>query len=432
MSSATYSVNRVEAPLLANEVRLLFLLTFGICVIIPHSLQAVTGGLLLLTGGLSLLAMRGSEKLSYIGICYLLGAVVTCLFLAIGLANGAPNEAILQTIITYLISPLLWIIIFRTALQFIGVEQLVRYLIVMTWLACASVAIFFFLYLTRGPDAVSFFSENANVFVGGGYAGATMHVYGTLIFLAGAFFAAPELVKSKLNRVLLLGAIALAALTSGRTALIFAIPAGLLVGMLVRGFGRRASGETAAPRAGKWLRYLVILLAVVAVVALLDYLLADVDILLIIQSAWEKLITGGGEARSDQTASLWQGIRDTYGLGAGHGIGVTLERNAEFAWRYENVPLAVLYRAGLFGAAIYALPFIIYLARAAKTTLNGMMTSYDRFMLAGFVAMALAGWTNPYLESFIFQWMFILPLVAFDFAQRHLAASPLRRPAGPF
>lgn len=424
MYSATHMVNRGGRPQFSTEVRLLFLLTFGICVVIPHSMQAPTAALLLLTGALSLLVMRGGEKLSYIGICYLLGTLVTCLYMAVGLAKGAPMEAIAQTVITYMISPLLWFIILRTVLQLIGVEQLVRYLIVMAWLACASVAIFFFLYLTGGAGAVAFLAENANVFVGRGFSGATMHVYGTLIFVVAAFFAAPELVRNKLNRILLLGALAVSALTSGRSALIFAIPAGLLVGLVVRQFGRRASGAGSSDRAGKGLRFAFLFIVVVGLVLALDYLITDVDLLVILQSSWEKLVSGGGEARVDQTVSLWQGVRDTYGLGAGHGIGVAVERNAEFAWRYENVPLAVLYRTGFIGAAIYALPFLIYLSRAVRSALEGSMTSYDRFMFAGFFAVALAGWTNPYLESFIFQWMFILPLISFDFARRRLATGP--------
>ncbi|HVQ07449.1 MAG TPA: hypothetical protein VMS43_03345 [Allosphingosinicella sp.] len=421
MYSATLTVNRGGTPFLATEVRLLFLLTFAICVVIPHSAQTVTGALILLTGLLSLLAMRGGEKLTYIGICYLLGAMVTCFYLAIGLANGAPTEAIVQTIITYLISPLLWIVILRAALQVVGIEQLVRYMIVLAWLVCASVAIFFYLYLTRGAAAVAFLTENANIYLGRGFSGATMHVYGTLIFLVGAFLAAPEVIKSKLNRILLLGALAVAALTSGRSALIFAIPAGLLVGLVVRQLGRRGMADGSRPRAGMGLRYAIIILTGAVLVAILDYFIADVDVLVILQSAWEKLTGGGGEARIDQTVSLWQGIRDTYGLGAGHGVGVSIERNSEFAWRYENVPLAVLYRAGILGAAIYALPFVIYFMRAGKSVLAGVMTNYDRFMFAGLVAVALAGWTNPYLESFIFQWMFILPLVSFDVDQRRIA-----------
>lgn len=428
MTSATFSVNRGTAPFLATEARLLFLLTFAICVVIPHSLQTATGALLILTAALALMAMRGGEKLSYIGTCYLLGAVVTCIYLAVGLANGAPREAIVQTVITYMVSPLLWIVILRAVLQIIGVEQLVRYMIVLAWLVCASVAIFFFLYLTRGAGAVSFLTEEANLYVGGGFSGATMHVYGSLIFLVGAFFAAPELLKNKLNRILLLGALLVCALTSGRAALIFAIPAGLLVSVGVRTFSRRAAGGTQRVQTGRWLRYFFIVLAVVGLVLLLDFFITDVDIIVILQSAWEKLLLGGGQARVDQTASLWQGVRDTWGLGAGHGVGVALERSGDFIWRYENVPLAVLYRVGLIGAAIYALPFLIYLSRAIRSVLEGSMTSYDRFMFAGFVAVALAGWTNPYLESFIFQWMFILPLIAFDVARRQ--TSPEGQTAG--
>jgi hypothetical protein len=62
--------------------------------------------------------------------------------------------------------------------------------------------------------------------------------------------------------------------------------------------------------------------------------------------------------------------------------------------------------------------------RAGKSVLAGMMTNHDRFMFAGLVAVALAGWTNPYLESFIFQWMFILPLVSFDVDQRRITQGP--------
>ena len=214
--------------------------------------------------------------------------------------------------------------------------------------------------------------------------------------------------------------------TSGRSALILAIPAGLLVGLVVRQLGKRGIADGPKPRAGMGLRYAALVLGVVALVLILDYFITDVDVLVILQGFWEKLIGGGGEARVDQTVSLWQGIRETYGFGAGHGVGVSLERNSEFAWRYENVPLAVLYRTGLLGAAFYALPFIIYLMRAGKSVLAGTMTSHERYTFAGFVAVALAGWTNPYLESFIFQWMFVLPLVSFEVGRQRnrLTQSP--------
>ena len=67
-----------------------------------------------------------------------------------------------------------------------------------------SVGVFFYLYLTRGAAAVAFFFKGANVNLNNGFAGATMHVYGSLIFLCGAFFSSPELIRNRLLRFALL------------------------------------------------------------------------------------------------------------------------------------------------------------------------------------------------------------------------------------
>lgn len=424
--------NRAGEPFLTAEFRLLFMITFAICVVIPHSVQAVTAGLILITALTSVFVIRGSGKLTYIGVCYILGALVTCLYMGIGLARGAPAEAIFQTTATYIISPLAWIVILRAALQLTSIERMTRTFVVLAWLSCVSVAIFFYLYLSFGADAVSFLSEAANVYVGQGYSGATMHVYASLIFLVAAFFAAPELIRNRLNRILLLSALAIAAFTSGRAALLIALPVGLTAGVIIRQFARRGSDRSA--RAGVWFRYLISLIGILAVLLILDYFIADLDFVTILQGAWQKLAGGGGEARVDQTWALWQGLGDTWGLGAGHGIGASIERSAEFGWRYENVPLAVLFRTGVFGAAIYALPFVIFVFRATRRMLAGAISNYDRFMLGGFTGILIASPTNPYLESFIFQWMFILPLIALDMtatgahAHRQTAASAPQEP----
>ena len=425
--AAAPMTNRAGVPFLAAEFRLLFLITFAICVVIPHSVQAVTAGLILITALASIFVIRGSGKLTYIGVCYILGALVTCLYMGIGLARGAPAEAIFQTTATYIISPLAWIVILRAALQLNSIERMTRIFIVLAWLACVSVAIFFYLYLSFGADAVSFLSEAANVYVGQGYSGATMHVYASLIFLVAAFFAAPELIRNKLNRILLLAALAIAAFTSGRAALIIALPIGLTAGVIIRQFAKKGSGPSA--RGGVWFRYLVSFVGIVAVMLILDFFLVDLDFFTILQAAWQKLAGGGGEARIDQTWALWQGIGDTWGLGAGHGIGASIERSAEFGWRYENVPLAILFRTGVFGAAIYALPFVIFLYRATRRMMVGAISSYDRFLLGGFTGILVASPTNPYLESFIFQWMFILPLIALDMTASGVHAH--RRQAAP-
>jgi len=422
MQTVTRTVPGVKAPLLSTEARLLFMATLAVCVVIPHSLQAPTGALMAMTAAVCLLVYQTSGRLSYIAITYLAGAAVTCLYLIIGMMHGAPAQAVYQTLAIYLGAPLLWIIMLRTAQQVIPVDQLIRYLSVLAWAACASVALFFYLFLTRGATAVTFFVENANLQLGGGYSGATMHVYGSLIFLVSAFFAAPEVIRNKVHRILLLAALAICAVTSGRSALMISIPAGLLVGIVVRQFERRprAAGEK---RRGPGV-YILFVVAIAVILAVLDRLIEDIDLSLIFESAWDKVMEGGGELRVDQSKSLWAGIQANYGFGAGHGIGASLTRNELYPWRYENVPLAVLFKTGFIGTAIYALPFFIYFSRATGSVLRGTLSQHDKFMLAGLVAVLLAATTNPYLESFIFQWMFILPLVTQDRPSNRMGEQP--------
>lgn len=400
-------------PFLARETRLLFLLTFAICVVVPHSMQEVTAGLLGLTAVASLMVVRGSGRISYIGGSYLLAALVTCVYLIVGMRNGAPTEAVYQTIFIYIIMPLIWILIANTALHLIGLKKMVSYLVVLAWLCCASVALFFSLYFTLGADAVKFFIEAPNINISEGFSGATMNVYGSLIFLSAAVFSSSELIENKAARIALLGALAICALTSGRTALILSIPAGFLIGILVRHFNRN-KGEGVRADKPRWGRYFLSFAAVAGVVLLLDLMVEAVDLGTVLQAFWEKLSSGGGQERAEQNIALWQGIRDTYGLGGGHGIGVALTRNALYPWRYENVPLAILFKTGVLGATIYALPFFIYLFKALRMMMQGRLAVHDKFMFAGFSGVLLAAPTNPYFESFIFQWMIILPLVSLE------------------
>jgi hypothetical protein len=407
-------------PTLANETRYAFFLTFAVCVVIPHSLQVITAGLLAITATMSLFVLRGATRLSYVGGCYVLGVLVTSFYLMVGMRNGAPPVAVLQTVLIYVLSPLMWMVILSAAIQLIGVERITRYLIVLAWLCCLSVALFFFLYLNYGRGAVTFFIENPNINLTRGFSGATMNVYGSLIFLSAAIFATPEMVEKRWASVALLGALAVAALTSGRSALILASLVGLMIGIMVRHFDRRRDATTAGTRAG-WLRYIWVVVPVAGLILLLDRQIEEVDLTVIVNTFWEKLIAGGGTERLDQNAALWQGIRDTNGLGAGHGIGAAVQRNEFYPWRYENVPLAVIFRTGIAGAAVYALPFVIYFAKSIREILAGTLTRHDKFMFAGLVGSVLAAPTNPYIESFIFQWMFILPLLSLE--SRRIAAN---------
>ena len=143
--------------------------------------------------------------------------------------------------------------------------------------------------------------------------------------------------------------------------------------------------------------------------------LYDVDIVRIIQGIYVKVFESADRVRSEESTALINGI-NRHILGAGHGVGVDYIRSAKFPWRYENVPFSLVYRVGLFGFLIYSLPAIltIYFYTVIKNK-----NYYDNYMLAGAVSICLATFTNPYLESFEFNILYVLPYIYF--AKRYAA-----------
>jgi hypothetical protein len=395
-----------------NVVKASLWLALATSVVIPHSFQLVSALLIFGAMVLTLPAIERDEWLQRILLTYFLGVVLTSVFIWIGYTNGAPRNASTQTILIYILSPFAWIVLGTGLTQFFGIERLVQLLIRFTWWALISVALFFWAFLTIGRQAVTFMFADANVNVSGGFAGANILVYGSLIFLAGGAFAQPTLVKSKWGRVLLPAGLVLCAITSGRSAFALAVPIGFLTGLVLRG---RVAQQGPRMSFGRAVVVPAVLLtgAAVAVTVAIGVLLHTIDLGVIFQSYVTKIASGGGDVRTEQAGALWDGIMETRGLGAGHGVGVSYIRNADYPWRYENVPLATMYRVGLLGTLIYCAPFFVYafafLGRASRRALS----PEDVYMMGGFLSAAVAAWTNPYIESFIFQWMFFVPVMSF-------------------
>lgn len=384
-------------------------------VVLPNSAQSVTACLMIVCFLLSLQMMTVCRPLLRLGYLYLCGVVVTLFYLIVGLYHGAPLIAVRQVIIIYVISPMLWIFIAVGILQVVGIVRLIRWFVLFGVLGCISVALFLGLFLCFGPGAVSIFKEDAVLDIGNGYVAATMFVYGSLIFICGGFFSAPELIGGRTKQAWFLILLAMVALTSGRSALMLSIPIGLALGWLlpsagatshrIRESGKRNGGKVA------W---------VFAVGAALGALyIANVDVSHTLELFWKKLLSGGGEARVNQTAALFNATMDAYGAGAGHGVGVYYVRNDEFPWRYEAVWVATVFRVGVIGAFVYLLPFLWYAVRTLRLARAGELLPSQKFMFSGFVCAFLAANTNPYIESFSFQWMYVIPIVSL------LAISPI-------
>ncbi|WP_156437761.1 MULTISPECIES: hypothetical protein [unclassified Sphingomonas] len=396
--------------LLSGITRWLIFATLAICVVVPHSFQEATAALLLLTAIASLLIVRKAAYLDTMLMLYFCGVVVTAFYIWIGYSSGAPREAVNQTLIVYILAPLIWLLIGTAMFQQMGTTRPVRLLVLLTWVAVLSVAAFFYAFLTFGKESVQFLSEDVNVNVARGYSGANILVYGSLIFLSGAFFAQPTLVRNRFLRMLLPLALVVCALTSGRSALILAVPVGFVTGVVLRA-RVGLTDEDGNSESVFWPTVLLGVLSLLAVV-LIDVALDTVDLQVVIGEFIDELQSGGGALRTEQVVALWDGVEESWGLGVGHGIGVRYLRSDLFPWRYEVIPLASLLRVGFIGTLVYASVFVVYGALLFRRVAEKLLRPEDIYMAGGFTASAMAMFTNPYIESFIFQWMYFLPVLS--------------------
>jgi hypothetical protein len=394
-------------------VRHMFLgVTFALlllAVVVPNSLQVTTAAAMGLAFMLALPGLRIGPGFRTLLALYACTVIVTVVYMVVGGMHDAPQDAEIQVAAIYILSPLLWTIIADGLLRQLGTDRLIDWFAVLSLLCALSVALFFYLYLTRGAAAVTFFFEGANVNLNEGFAGATMHVYGSLIFLCGGFFGSPELIKNRLMRLALLAMLLVCALTSGRTALILAVPLGWFLGLLL---SSRTTGRRQKSPVFRIVRYgLPMLIAVITALVLLQAY-TQISLSTVLDAVSTKLASGGGSARVQMTHSLSAGILANDGLGSGHGVGVDFISDTVHPWRYELVWLATLYRVGIIGTLVYALPFLLYIVAVIRLAYDRRLPPRHKFMFCGFVCAFLGTNTNPYIEAFVFQWMYVIPLVA--------------------
>lgn len=408
-----------------------FVLLF-LTMVVPNSIKPVSVSVLALSAILAWPLTNFSPAFMRVVWMHVASSGVTLIFLLVGLLNGASNEALIQTLFIYIVSPALWIVVTGGVLAVFDADDLQNMMENNAIFACASVALFFYLFLNFGPEGVSFFiePENANVNLQEGYAGATMHVYGTLIFLSSAMFAMLTAGRMDTKLLITLGLLVVAAVTSGRSALMLSIPVGLGLGAALRSGIYGQQGGTLAWNLGKQIG-IAVAAGVIFIILLSAF--TEVDVLYILTGFWEELSGGGGSERTGQANALFEGIISTYAMGAGHGVGVAYIRSELFPWRYEIVLLATIYRVGFIGALIYFWPFARYGWGVFETWKRHRLTNFDVFLFAGCASAFIAAATNPYIEGYTFHWMYVLPLTIF--LVRHPGTSifdarPVRREGG--
>lgn len=378
-------------------------------VVVPNSLPIPTAAVMGLAFLLALPGLRIGPGFRTLLALYACTAIVTLIYMAVGGMHDASLVALAQVAAIYILSPLLWTIIAEGLLRQLGTDRLIDWLALLSLLCAVTVAMFFYLYLRHGAAAVAFFFEGANVNLNEGFAGATMHVYGSLIFLCGGFFGSPELIRNRLMRLSLLAMLLVCALTSGRTALILAVPLGWFLGLLL---SSRTTGHPKKSPIFRIIHYVLPMLVAVTTALALLQAYTQINLSTVLDAVTTKLASGGGSARVQMGHSLYAGILANDGLGSGHGVGVDFVSDTVHPWRYELVWLATIYRVGIFGALIYALPFLLYIAAALRLAHARCLPPRHKFMFCGFVCAFLGTNTNPYIEAFVFQWMYVIPLVA--------------------
>ena len=258
------------------------------------------------------------------------------------------------------------------------------------------------------------FIENPNITVNNGVYAATLFVYASFIFVASATFAVPYIFEGPVLRNTCIVSVLAVTATSGRSALLISC----IIGVILRIFFRKFRHTDAKyQKEFSIYRLLIFAFSLISAIGFLYYFInvtSGVDISYTFETIYRKIGEGGGEERRDQWLALWNGIRQTSGLGAGHGVGVDLVRSDQYPWRYELFPVAMIYRVGVIGFALMMMPYFIYVIRFLKAAVKHNVTLLDSFMFAGFLGMFAASTTNPYPESFIYQWMLIGPMVLFE------------------
>lgn len=386
----------------------LIFLIFFFSVVFPNAFRPIVIPLMFFSFFLCLPYIRIFKDLKIYYLIYVFSILITLIFLLLGIYNGASYESVIQVLITYIISPFMWLIILTYIVQYFSNEKIINLLMTLSLLSCASVALYFYLFLSYGPSSVSFFGSTSNVHISeNGYSGAIMHVFGSLIFLGGGIFFCPNISNSNKLNFFVIIFIFVTVIFAGRTALTLSILVSLFLYFFL--LGKKLLFKRNPELKYFPLMFLFIFLLMLLVAVIKNYF--GVDFLFIISLYFEKIVSGGGEARIEQAVSLITGIENAFALGTGHGVGTEYIRNDDFPWRYELVWLATILRTGIFGAFVYILPYIFYLIVFFIRLKNSELSKLDIYFFGAWLAVFLASNTNPYIEAISFQWMYILPLV---------------------
>ncbi|MBL3546567.1 MULTISPECIES: hypothetical protein [Chryseobacterium] len=378
-----------------NALSVLMVVTAFLLFVFPNSFRPVKLVLLLLIFLVGLTKVQTIERAVIFSV--VLSIIVTIIYLIVGIHQSLnPSEALSQVLIVYIFTPILWVVILNYCFEKFKVETIVKYLNIYMVLGAVSVFLAIWLFMNGKRKILELIIEDPNMtFTKKGIVEMKLFVYGSLIFFIPAFLQLEKVFKKKSIYFVIILTVVIAAIVSGRSALLLSVFVGLFFYVITNS-------------SVKLVKYFIIglLLTVVLIFILNNY---GVNVFNVLEGFYVKIFEGGDKARSEQTIALIKGVNNNI-FGAGHGVGVDYIRSKKFPWRYENVPVAIIYRVSIFGFLIYSIPFLYSVYKYVSIKIRN---PYDHYMLAGIVSMLIATFTNPYLESFEFNIFYVLPFIYF-------------------
>lgn len=403
-----------------SKIQIFWALCLFFPLVIPNALRSTTVPAFLAIGATTFyfsFKMVGKQA----ALIYFLHASVSIIYLLIGTARGGV-DALEWVAFVYLLAPLFWLVIWFKILRIFDVQKIINVILFHGFLGALSVLAFYYVFQNYGAQSLSWLIAEPNMQADENRTAATMHVYGSLIFIAGGLFAAPTVVRTAYLRLALLILFAVVALLSGRVALVVALLVGVIIYLINIKFSELKNLLKIVIYAAIAIVFFMLTLELVG-----DHFIAtgNIDSLLIITNAVDKILQGGGDERIFQSRALIEGIYESYFAGAGHGIGVSVVRNEEQPWKYELLWLSTLFHVGVLGFIVYSIPLLLVIKSYILLKGSGKCKKEDTFIFSGFIAIAVASITNPYIESFDFQWMVVFPCVYFycRFKQKILYAN---------
>ena len=370
------------------------LLILGVLVLLfPNSFQLVTAIVMILIVVLSFIINNKICINDYLLFWWL---TLSCFFIFYISISEINIQDKIELILKYTFFPFLWLAIGTYLKENYKEEYLIKALVIFSFVSFFLVLALYYLML-MGYNFVELFFKDPNIDNQYGL-GFTLHVYGNMLFFAAGIIIIIPVLNSRLFEFFYVFMFIIVALISARTALLVSLSLGIIFLQLYYIYEKRY---------GMPLIYILILVLLFFGLSFytsnyLNYNLIDY----FQQGSLEKFKSFGGKERTAQSGLMIQKIiNNPWGIGFNN-IGIIM--NEEKEYKYEVLILATLLRYGLLVFTLIGfslLPIIKTIKNFRK------INSYKMFWVLGFVFIIVFSFTNPYLESFFFQWMFFIPLV---------------------